>query len=238
MAEPGPLIGRGRAADVFDIGGGRVLRRYRDAAGRHEQIGREAAAMTHLRAHGYPVPEVHDVDGGDMVMERLTGVTMLDDLERHPWRVDRHADTWAAMQRRLASVPVGDMPARLETRFGPPDNIVHLDFHPDNIMLTAHGPVVFDWTNAAVGPAAADIALAWIIGATTTAEGSWAIRLLARLLRRRLVDRFVDSCGRAGALALLPVVGERRIADRNVYPEEADRVRALLATLSAAPPPP
>jgi hypothetical protein len=26
---PGPLIGAGRAADVYDIGGGRVLRRYR-----------------------------------------------------------------------------------------------------------------------------------------------------------------------------------------------------------------
>ena len=26
---PGPLIGTGRAADVYDIGGGRVLRRYR-----------------------------------------------------------------------------------------------------------------------------------------------------------------------------------------------------------------
>ena len=31
---PGPLIGRGRAADVYDIGGGRVLRRYREASAR------------------------------------------------------------------------------------------------------------------------------------------------------------------------------------------------------------
>ena len=27
---PGPLIGAGRSADVYDIGDGRVLRRYRD----------------------------------------------------------------------------------------------------------------------------------------------------------------------------------------------------------------
>ena len=29
MSEPGPLVGTGRAADVYDIGNGRVLRRYR-----------------------------------------------------------------------------------------------------------------------------------------------------------------------------------------------------------------
>jgi aminoglycoside phosphotransferase (APT) family kinase protein len=228
------LIGAGRTADVFDIGAGRVLRRYRDAAAGEEQIGREAAVMRHLRANGYPVPEVHDVDGGAMVMERIVGVTMLDDLERHPWRVDRHADTWADMQRRLAAVPVGDMPTVLDTRFGPPDHIVHLDLHPDNIMLTPHGPVVIDWPNAAVGPAAADVAFGWVIGATTTAEGSW-IRLVALVLRRRLVDRFVDSCGRAAALALLPAVAERRIADPNVRPEEAARVRALVAAVSSRP---
>ena len=88
------------------------------------------------------------------------GTTMLDDLEAKPWRVDRHADTWATLHRRLAQVPVGDLAtAGVATRFGPPDAVLHLDFHPDNIMLTPDGPVVFDWTNAALGPPAADVAL-------------------------------------------------------------------------------
>jgi len=50
-APGGRLIGAGRNADVYDIGGGRVLRRYRD--GRPEPaVAREAEVMAHARAAG------------------------------------------------------------------------------------------------------------------------------------------------------------------------------------------
>lgn len=229
---PGPLIGTGRAADVYDIGGGRVLRRYR-IDGALGVVEREAAIMRHLRAHGYPVPEVFDAGERDLVMERLSGITMLDDLEAKPWHVHRHADTWAALHHQLAAVPVGDLAtAGAETRFGPPDAVIHLDFHPDNIMLTPDGPVVFDWTNGALGPPAADVASSWLISATSTVDGSRWMRAVVRLFRGRLVNRFVDRCGRAAAEALLPAVADYRLTDRNVRPEEADRVRALVASLS------
>ena len=53
----GTLVGTGRNADVYDIGGGRVLRRYRD--GREERsVETEAQVMAHARARGVPVPEV------------------------------------------------------------------------------------------------------------------------------------------------------------------------------------
>jgi tRNA A-37 threonylcarbamoyl transferase component Bud32 len=69
---PGILVGSGRNADVYDIGGGRVLRRYRD--GRDARaVAREASVMVHARAFGVPVPEVFDVTGSDMVMERAVG---------------------------------------------------------------------------------------------------------------------------------------------------------------------
>ena len=79
VADPGPLLGKGRSADVYDIGGGRVLRRYRPGGGRRRQVvEREALVMRHLAAHGFPVPAVFDADGADLVMERLDGRTMLD----------------------------------------------------------------------------------------------------------------------------------------------------------------
>jgi aminoglycoside phosphotransferase (APT) family kinase protein len=227
---PGPLIGTGRAADVYDVGGGRVLRRYRDGTG--APVAKEAAIMRHLRMHGYPVPEVVAADGPDLIMERLDGVTMLADLKAHPWRARRHADTMVDLHRRLVAVPTDGLAAPggpLEARFEPAQAIVHLDFHPDNVMLTAGGPVVFDWTNAALGPAAADVAHAWIVAATSTVEGPWWLRVAGSRVRRRFVDRFVDGCGRAAAIALLPTMGEYRLADRNTYPEEAERVRLLVA---------
>jgi aminoglycoside phosphotransferase (APT) family kinase protein len=137
------------------------------------------------------------------------------------------------MVRRLATVPVDDLAAAgVPERFGQPEAIVHLDFHPDNIMLTAAGPVVFDWSNASLAPPAADVAQAWVISATSTVDGSRWMRALVRLVRRRLVNRFVDACGRAEAQAILPAVAEYRIRDRNVRPEEAARIRTLVASLS------
>jgi Ser/Thr protein kinase RdoA (MazF antagonist) len=233
VTEPGPLIGRGRAADVYDIGGGRVLRRYREGGGRHGQVLVEAAAMRHLASHGFPVPAVHDAEGFDLVMDRLDGVSMLTALERGPWRFGRLADQWAALHRRLAAVPVGALAdAGLPVRFGAPDNVLHLDFHPDNIMLTPAGPVVIDWSNVSLGPAAADVAESWIIAATSTVDGGPVIGALVRLVRGRLVDRFVDGCGRAAAIAMVPTVAEYRLDDRNVRPEEAVRVRALVTDVA------
>lgn len=44
-------MGSGRYTDVYDIGHGRVLRRYRDASA---VARRECEVMTHARAHGVP----------------------------------------------------------------------------------------------------------------------------------------------------------------------------------------
>lgn len=95
-------------------------------------------------------------------------------------------------------------------------------------MLTPDGPIVFDWTNTALGPAAADVAESWIVGMTSSVDGGWAQRLVVGVFRRRLMSRFLARCDRAAAMALLPAVAEYRLTDRNVRPEEADRIRALV----------
>lgn len=73
--EIGELLGAGRSADVYAIGGGLVLRRYRHPF----DARREAEVMAYLAGRGYPVPEVRPGDHGpaDLVMERLPGPTML-----------------------------------------------------------------------------------------------------------------------------------------------------------------
>ena len=78
---PGPLIGAGRAADVYALGERRVLRRYRNG----ESSEREAAVMAYLAGAGFPVPRVHDASGPDLVLERLGGRDMLADLSARPW---------------------------------------------------------------------------------------------------------------------------------------------------------
>ena len=102
-------------------------------------------------------------------MERIDGVSMLDDLVSHPWRLRAHAATLAELHDRLHQL---EAPDGLLEPFGPGRALVHGDLHPGNVMLTPDGPLVIDWTNAAKGPPGADLAVMWLLTAAAEAPGS------------------------------------------------------------------
>jgi Ser/Thr protein kinase RdoA (MazF antagonist) len=220
--DPGVLIGRGRAADVYALNGRRVLRRYRTSY----SCTAEADLMRYLRQAGYPVPEVLAADGADLVMERLTGRDMLADLARRPWRVARQARMLARLHDQLHQIAA---PAELRRPFGSGDRVVHLDLHPINVMLTPGGPVVIDWTNAAAGPAGADVAMADLIVASSDIDDlpAW-LRPATEGLRRIFLWRF-RAAVRDDPGPYLAEVARYRLADPNVRPAEAARLRRLAA---------
>jgi Ser/Thr protein kinase RdoA (MazF antagonist) len=214
------LIGRGRAADVYALDAHRVLRRYRTPY----SCAAEADLMHYLRQAGYPVPAVFAADGGDLVMERLNGRDMLADLASRPWRVARHARVLARLHDQLHQIAP---PAGLPRPFGAGERIMHLDLHPGNVMLTPDGPVVIDWTNAAAGPAGADVAMAYLIMASSDLDDvpAW-LRPVAGGLRRMLVRRFL-AAARDDPGPYLARVARYRMADVNVRPAEAARLLRL-----------
>ncbi|KDN84321.1 phosphotransferase [Kitasatospora cheerisanensis] len=151
--EIGELIGTGRTADVWALGDGRVLRRYRDGL----SAGGEAEVMMHLAEHGYPVPAVWAAERpGDLIMERLGGPTMLQSLVSGAISPAAAGELLAELLRRLHEIP-----PRAAAR--PGDRVLHLDLHPDNVLLTAHGPVVIDWSTAAEGEPGLDDAMSAVI---------------------------------------------------------------------------
>src|SRR5207245_1679604 len=109
-AEPGRLLAKGREADVFEADPGRVLRRYRN----RDVLDNEVVAMRWACRQGYPAPQLFDVEGTDMLMERLPGHTMLSDLRLHPWRARSHADLLARLHSQLHALPP---PPDLELRY-------------------------------------------------------------------------------------------------------------------------
>ena len=217
---PGELIGSGRAADVYALGAERVLRRYRTPY----SCAAEAALMRYLRATGYPVPEVLGADGPDLVMERLHGRVMLEDMAARPWRAWRHARTLAVLHDRLHDIPA---PPGLPHPLGPGERILHLDLHPGNVMLTADGPVVIDWTNASAGPPGADVAMTYLIMDTADVDAAprW-LRPAIGLVRRALMRRFRRAV-RDDPRPCLTRVTAYRIQDVNVRPAEANRLSRL-----------
>jgi len=219
------VIGAGRDAEMVDLGGGRILRRPRVP----RPLDGEAFMMRLARAAGYPVPEVHEVRQDGMVMERVDGPTMLDDLAGHPWRVGRHARTLADLHRRLHAIPAH---ALLPGRWGPPDDgdvMVHGDLHPDNVLLSPAGPVVIDWSSAGRGPGGADVADAWLLLAAADAPARGLLRVMVTALRARFLDEFLRHAGRQEAARHLEAAARLRTADTNLSETEKAAMRALAA---------
>lgn len=220
--DPGPIIGKGRAADVFDIGAGRVLRRNRDGSATEL----EAAAMQYLSRQGYPVPRVYDSDGADLVMERIHGSTMSNGLARQPWMMGRWARDLASLHHCLEAVALP--PLELPGGFGDPEVLVHADLHPDNVMLTRHGPVVIDWTNLSLGRRGSDAANTWVITATSQIDAPPMLRVLQAAGRSLFLREFLRHVGRARARTVLSLAAAHRLQDRNLRPGEEVKIHRLL----------
>ncbi|MFG1672295.1 phosphotransferase [Streptomyces sp. Y7] len=141
----GRLLGTGRTADVYEIDGAWVLRRDREGWG---DALAEGAVMAHVLAHGFPAPRVRLADSSrtDLVMQRLPGPTMLEALSAGAMNADEAGGTLARLLRQLHGVP-----ARR-----PGACVLHLDLHPDNVILTPDGPYVIDWNNTEEGDAGLD----------------------------------------------------------------------------------
>jgi aminoglycoside phosphotransferase (APT) family kinase protein len=222
-AMPGPLklVGSGRHADVYDLGDGRVLRRYRDVTAVAD---REAAVMAHALAHGVPVPEVFDVSGPDIVMERAAGPTMLQDVTRRPWALDSHARLLAALHSMVHAVPALSW---LRAPFGAGTALLHTDLHPGNVILTRAGPRLIDWQGAASGPAEADIALTWVLVATSQIPGPPVQRAVGRAGQALFARRYLAAVQPLAPCWLAAAAGHR-LRDRTVRASEAAMLHRLL----------
>lgn len=217
---PGPVIGAGRTADVYALGPDRVLRRNREG----HSAEREAELMTYLHGAGFPVPRVYDASGPDLVMERLQGRDMLADLAARPWLVGQHARTLAGLHDRLHDLPA---PPSLSQRYGSGDRVLHLDFHPGNVMLTPSGPVVIDWPNCSSGAPAVDVAMVWVIIAASDVDVlPRRVRLAATVLRRVLLRQFLAAV-QADPAPVLARVARARMKDPHVRPAELRRLSQI-----------
>ncbi len=222
MSSPGTLLAKGRWNDVYDLGDGRVLRRFRDPTRSAEF---EAEVMRHARAHGVRVPEVFSAQGTDLVMSRATGPTMLSELTRHPASLARNAATLAMLHQAVHAVP--PLPA-LEAPFGPGGSLLHLDLHPNNVILSPDGPVLIDWEGAVCGPAEADLAHTWLLLRTSAIPGPPLQRLVGWAGQALFARVFLAQAGSAAVRPWQPAVATRRLADPSLLPAEALRIHRLL----------
>ncbi len=221
------MIAEGREAEIYEWEPGTVLRLFRDAR-RAESIARERAAMDAVRAVVPLVPAVLDVvevsGRPGIIMERVDGPDLLTIIAQKPWTVWRAGRIAGETHARLHSVAApATIPAlreRAESYRGgselvPPhiaewalremaampdgDRLLHGDFHPGNILMSASGPVVIDWPNVTRGHPDADVGRTLLtIRIGTLPPGSpLVLRIGARFARSVLLASYVRAYRRA-----------------------------------------
>ncbi len=202
----------GATAEIYAWENGQILKLFRDWV-TASAVQTEARTARLVHASGAPVPavgEVVEIDGRmGLLYERIDGRSMLAAMSAQPWRLLHFARQLAELQADLHSrvVPAG-MPTqreRMHTKIGqaealPPatrqqmlilldslptgHRLCHGDFHPDNVLLTARGPVIIDWIDATAGHPLADVARSSLLmGFAQPPAGStldWKIRLARR----------------------------------------------------------
>ena len=165
-----------------------------------------------------------------MVMERVEGVSMLDDLGRRPWRLRAQATLLADLHGWLHRLSVPDALAdELGRPYGEGTSLLHLDLHPGNVMLGPDGPVVIDWSNAAMGPGPADVAEAWLLMGAAGVPGGALDRVVAAVFRPLMVRAFLAATDRAAAAGWLGAALQRRRGDPNLSPQELEAMAHLVA---------
>jgi aminoglycoside phosphotransferase (APT) family kinase protein len=144
---------------VYALDDRRVLRRYR----READVTGEVATMRYLAGLGYPVPAVYEAAGADIVMERLGGPTMAEAFGTGVLGIEEGADCLAGLLSHLHELPTWPGAAA-------GSRILHLDLHPENVIMTDRGPVVIDWCNARPGDPDLDTGLTALILAQVAAD--------------------------------------------------------------------
>jgi aminoglycoside phosphotransferase (APT) family kinase protein len=255
------VIARGRTAEVLAWPDQQVLKLFH-AGMPVELIEREVQAARLVSAMDLPAPKLLGeltLDGRrGLVYERVVGVSLLSQLGARPWSCIQYAhqfaDLHAAIHRqRAAGLPA--LRAGLENTLrhleGQPDYLLraalerlarlpdgetlcHLDFHPEQVMVTPTGLVVLDWMTACSGAPAADVARTTIlIRFGPLLDAAWWMQQLANLLRgifyRAYLRRYLErspSVTIAEIHAWLMPVALARLAEG--IPGEQTRLLAFL----------
>lgn len=211
MKNLGARIAQGRSAEVYAWNEKQVLKLFY-AWCSPNVVRQEMKNATVAGSKNFPTPKVigrKKIDGRlGIIYERVDGPTMLSMLSTKPWRLFSLARQFAELHSQmheekvsglrsvhsslrksieevehLSSTQKSDIRQLLNTL---PDGttLCHGDFHPDQVLLTAQGPMIVDWTDAHQGNPLADVAITSIaLTIGQLVEASWAMRTLTTLAR-------------------------------------------------------
>lgn len=191
LAELGPPLAAGRTGTIYAWGTEQVVKLFLPGQDHPRAVQHEAENARQVYKTGLPVPavgEIIEIEGRrGIIYERVVGVSLLRILLEKPWRcrwvmlqlAEQHAamhhhtggnlpaqhERLAGKIRQAAALPAAWRQQALDRLANLPrgETLCHGDFHPDNLIMTAKGPVLIDWVDATSGHPLADVARTWML---------------------------------------------------------------------------
>ena len=205
----------GRTAQVLIWDNNQVLKLFREGF-TLSQIQKEEKITRTIFEAGLPVPAVHgiiEVEGRyGILFDRVDGPSMGEEMMSKPDELVYLTKLFAELHAKMHAITVIDLQSQHEklesqirsaTRLSkkareaalfaltqlPEDNaLCHGDFHPGNILMSSHGPVVIDCVDASRGNPHADVARTLLL--LQIAEPDWIDDMEQRKIIRRLIQKF------------------------------------------------
>lgn len=183
-------IAEGNTAEVFDLGGGKILKLFRDGiapAAIEREYGNSRIAARKLPE----VPAAYELFEHDgrmgIVFRKVGGDNMTRLLLTRPADFEKNIEDFAAYHARITSPIADDMRTVTEklrdeigwendlseeekekvlaclSRLPDGDCLLHGDFHPGNVMVSEDGVFFLDWMTACKGDPCADAARTYLL---------------------------------------------------------------------------
>mgnify|MGYP001825204786 CR=1 FL=1 len=219
-------MARGNTSDVWAWSERTVIKVLRPGIPDH-WADLEAETVARVHAAGVPVPATEGViefDGRPgIVLERIDGVAMWERMKAEPASVPDLILQLVDLQTEVQATAVPElisMNARLRTKISeamqlPLEDrraaqelldrlpvgqaLCHGDFHPANIILTARGPVILDWFDAAAGDITADFVRSSLLMRPPFDRSSWLAGSTPELLDQ-IHSHYITELVRRGCL--------------------------------------
>ena len=257
-------IAEGRTAEIYAWEDGHILKLYRDWCP-SDWVDYEARIARAVHEAGIPSPEageIIEVNGRrGLIYEYLDGISMLQDMNARPWSLFKQARWLADLQVKINQQSITGLPSykdRLHydishTQYLRPDmrekalarlealpagqNLCHGDYHPGNILITKHGPVVIDWMTASSGNPWTDVArtsMILSIGAKVAKnQVRPVIRMAIKLYHRAYLNRYhaLKPDTENESNGWMPVIAAARL-NEEIVPEREALIKMVKEGLS------
>lgn len=262
------LIARGRTAEVYAWSPGLILKLFYEWVPQ-SWIQREVQVGKSLAHSSLRTPSLLDVvlvDGRTgIILERVDGPSMLALLPVKPWLIIKMAHVFADLHSSMHDILATDLPplrlhldsAILKNEALPShikdhalqvlaelpdgDALCHFDFHPDQVVIAAEGPVIIDWMTALRGDPMADVArTSTLLRFGQAPHANWLVRKVTDAVRSSFRARYLKhyfhlhpGATRHGLAAWHFPVATARLAED--VPGERDSLLDFLETSLAEP---